>query len=220
MPAAADDRLMPEWVYPRKDLDWQKKIEDEFKIHPVTAKILVARGFTTLESINDFLYSQLPSLHDPSLLKGMDLAVARVIEAVSNNERIIVYGDNDVDGISGTTLLTEFLRELGGEAYFYLTNRNITRDDLIIESIPFAKEKRCRVMITVDCGVTAAEEIAQVTREGIDVIVTDHHEPSKALPKCHAMINPKQPGCTYPNRDITGVGVAFKLAHGVSTRYP
>ncbi len=212
----ASEELTLEWVYPRIDSDWQQKIMEEFKIDAVTAQILVSRGFTNLESIHDFLYAQLPSLHDPKLLLQMDKAVDRVIHALSQNEGILIYGDNDVDGISGTTLLTEFLRELGGEVFFYLTNRSITRDDLIIESIPYAKEMNCKLLITVDCGVTAVEEIAEVKRAGIDVIVSDHHEMGKTIPPFHAMVNPKQPGCKYPNRDITGVGVAFKLAHGIT----
>lgn len=206
------------WVYPREDPEWKEQIVREFHIHPVTAQVFVSRGFSTLDEINNYLYSQLPDLLDPFLLTGMDRAVTRVIQAISKKEPILVYGDNDVDGMTGTALLAEFLKSVGAEVFPFVANRGAQRDRLIVEALSFAEEKGCRVLITVDCGVTAGEEIAQITKKGIDVIVTDHHEPTAGLPDCIATLNPKLYDSSYPNRDITGVGVAFKLAHGLTNK--
>lgn len=205
------------WIYPEDKKDWMDEIVKEFHIHPVSAQVLVSRGFQSLSDIHHFLYSQLPDLHDPYLLNDMPAAVKRICDAIEKGEGILIYGDNDVDGMTGTALLTEFLRFIGARVEFYLTNPGVHRKNLIVEAIETAKDKDCTLMITVDCGVTAAAEIEQVIQHNIDVIVTDHHEPTDRIPHCVATLNPKLLNSTYPNRDITGVGVAFKLAHGISS---
>jgi single-stranded-DNA-specific exonuclease len=206
----------PLWVYPKVDPDWTKAIIKEFSIHPVTAQVLTTRGFSSLEDIHDYLYAKLPNLLDPHLFPDMDKAVNRVHEALKNKEPILVYGDNDVDGISGTVLLTEFLRFIGAEVYFYVPNRNSLRQSLMLDALDFAVKNKCRLLITVDCGITSADEMAEAVRLNVDVIITDHHEPTDRLPHCVATLNPKLQGSTYPNRELTGVGVAFKLAHGIT----
>ena len=145
----------------------------------------------------------------------MDQAVRRITEAMDNEEPVLVYGDNDVDGMTGTVLLTEFLQKIGAKAFAYLSNRSILRHNLYVDAVEYAVQHGCKLMITVDCGITAAAEIAQVVEQGIDVIVTDHHEPTDQIPLCVATLNPKLVGNTYPNRELTGVGVAFKLVHAV-----
>lgn len=206
----------PLWVYPKVDPDWTKSIIKEFSIHPVTAQVLTTRGFSSLEDIHDYLYAKLPNLLDPHLFPDMDKAVNRVHQALKNKEPILVYGDNDVDGISGTVLLTEFLRFIGGEVHFYVPNRNSLRQSLMLDALDFAVKNKCRLLITVDCGITSADEMAEASRLNVDVIITDHHEPTNRLPHCVATLNPKLEGSTYPNRELTGVGVAFKLAHGIT----
>jgi len=205
----------PLWVYPKNNPQWKEAIVKEFKIHPVTAQILVSRGFTTLEAIHDYLYAKLPDLHDPFLLSDMQKAVDRVCSAMANAETILIYGDNDVDGMTGTALLTEFFQDLGANVLFFVSNRGMHRENLIVEALDYALQNQCKLLITVDCGITAAAEIARVVQAGIDVIITDHHEPTGSIPECVATLNPKVPNNLYPNRDLTGVGVAFKLAHGV-----
>ena len=217
MPTAPSE-LGLRWVHPKEDPEWKQKIIKEFNLHPVTAQVLVSRGFSSLDAIHDFLYQQLPDLHDPQLLVEMDTAVDRICLALQKNEKIMIYGDNDVDGITGTALLTQFLRELGAETYFNLAGRNIQRNHYIVESLSDCQKNDCTLLISVDCGVTAVEEIRGMTSQGIDVIVTDHHEPAEELPLCTAILNPKVAGNKYPNLDITGVGVAFKLAHGLTNR--
>lgn len=208
----------PLWIYPKDDPAWKEAIVKEFKIHPVIAQILVSRGFTSLEAIHDYLYAKLPDLYDPFLLADMQLAVDRVCRAIAASENILIYGDNDVDGMTGTALLTEFFQDLGANVLFYVSNRGTHREYLIVEALEYAIQNNCKLLITVDCGVTAAAEIAKVAEQNIDVIITDHHEPTDTVPKCVATLNPKLNNNPYPNRDLTGVGVAFKLAHGVTNQ--
>lgn len=206
----------PLWIYPKLDPQWKESIIKEFKIHPVIAQILVSRGFTSLEEIHDYLYAKLPDLHDPFLLAGMQQAVDRVCKAIRDNENILIYGDNDVDGMTGTALLTEFLQGLGANVFFYVSTRGSSRQSLIVEALEYALKNQCKLLITVDCGITAAAEIAKVAENNIDVIITDHHEPTDKIPHCVATLNPKLLNNSYPNRDLTGVGVAFKLAHAIT----
>lgn len=206
----------PTWIYPIHQDEWKEQIIREFKIHPVIAQILVSRGFKSFEEIHDFLYAKLPDLHDPFLMAEMPQAVERVCKALYNKENILIYGDNDVDGMTGTTLLTEFLRDLGATVFFYVSNRGTSRQSLIVEALEYALANHCKLLITVDCGITAALEIAKVAAENVDVIITDHHEPTDKIPHCVATLNPKLLNNPYPNRDLTGVGVAFKLAHAVT----
>ena len=206
------------WVFPKEDPLFKEAITKEFKIHPVIAQVLISRGFTSLEEIHDYLYAKLPDLHDPYLLAEMPQAVDRVMLALQNKENILIYGDNDVDGMTGTALLTEFLQFMGANVFFYVSHRGMHRQSLIVEALEYALKNECKLLITVDCGVTAAAEIAKVVEHNVDVIITDHHEPTDKIPHCVATLNPKLLNNSYPNRDLTGVGVAFKLAHAITNQ--
>ncbi len=208
--------LDPVWIYPSTDPEWVKKIIKEFNIHPVTAQVLAARRFDSLDSIHEYLYAKLPNLHDPHLFPDMDLAVDRVLHALKHKQNILIYGDNDVDGITGTALLTEFLRYVGANVFFYVSNRTSLKQSLMLDALDYAVKNQCKLLITVDCGITAANEIAEAVKQNVDVIITDHHEPTAKLPHCIATLNPKLLDSTYPNRSLTGVGVAFKLAHALT----
>jgi len=208
----------PIWVPPKRNQDLKESIAREFKIHPVIAQILVSRNFTSMEQIHKYLYAKLPDLHDPFLMAQMPQAVERIIQAIDRKENILIYGDNDVDGMTGTALLTEYLRKVGAKVFFYLSGRTTPRQGIIIEALEYALKNSCKLLITVDCGITAANEIAQVVSNEIDVIITDHHNPTGVIPNCVATLNPKLEENRYPNRELTGVGVAFKLAHGITNR--
>ncbi len=206
----------PIWVYPSIDAEWVKEIITEFNIHPVTAQVLASREFKDLDEIHDFLYAKLPNLHDPHLFPDMDKAVERISQALKNHEAILIYGDNDVDGITAAALLTEFLTFIGAKVFYYVPNRNTLKQSVMLDAIDYALKNQCHLLITVDCGITSAKEIESAVSSHIDVIVTDHHEPTDKLPHCIATLNPKLRSSTYPNRDLTGVGVAFKLAHAMT----
>lgn len=208
----------PLWIYPKNEPLWKESIIKEFKIHPVTAQILVSRGLTSFEQIHKYLYAKLPDLYDPFLLGEMPEAVARICKAIRNKENILIYGDNDVDGMTGTALLTDFLELMNANVYFYVSSRGSSRRSLIVEALEYALQNQCKLLITVDCGITAAAEIAQVVEKNVDVIITDHHEPTDKIPHCIATLNPKLLNSPYPNRELTGVGVAFKLAHAVTNQ--
>lgn len=206
----------PLWIYPNLDEDWLKCIIKEFNIHPSAAEVLASKDFEDLDEIHEFLYGKLPNLLDPHLFPEMEKAVERVLLALQNKENILICGDNDVDGITAAALLTEFIQFLGGKVFYYVPNRNALRKSVFLDAIDSALANQCKLLITVDCGITSAEEIRQAVQQNIDVIVTDHHEPTATLPHCVATLNPKLLNSTYPNRELTGVGVAFKLAHGIT----
>ncbi|NGX51091.1 MAG: Single-stranded-DNA-specific exonuclease RecJ [Chlamydiae bacterium] len=206
------------WVYPNYKPEWCDSVIEEFNLHPAIAQVLISRGFSTFEEIYSYLYAKLPNLHSPDLFVQMDRAVERVEQALQNNENILIYGDNDVDGITGTTLLVEFLQQIGGNAYFFIPYRTSSNPSVITDALDYAIEKKCTLFITVDCGITAAKEIEEVVKRDIDVIISDHHEPTDKIPHCVATLNPKLVNSRYPNRELTGVGVAFKLAHAITNK--
>lgn len=205
----------PLWVEPPEDKEFMKSIVNEFHIHPVTAQFFITRKFQDLESIHQFLYAKLPNLIAPELFPDMQKAVDRILEAKKNREKILVYGDNDVDGMSSAALLIDFFQSIEIDAFYYVPNRSSLQRSIIIDALEYCQENQCTLMITVDCGITAADEIEEISHKNIDVIITDHHEPTAKIPKCTAIINPKLEKDAYPNRELTGVGVAFKLAHAI-----
>ena len=205
------------WVEPKIDEEMVEKISKEFHLQPVLAKILVNRKIIESGAIHSYLYGRLPDLHDPFLFAEMPNAVKRIARAIKEGETILVYGDNDVDGMTGIALLTEFLSSVGAKVLFHISNRAaLLRQSMILDALEFALRNECTLLITVDCGITAAEQIEEAVRHNIDVIVTDHHEPTDRIPNCVATLNPKLVKCSYPNRELTGVGVAFKLAHALT----
>jgi single-stranded-DNA-specific exonuclease len=155
----------PIWIYPDTDPAWTETIVREFNIHPVTAQVLASRGFKDVETIHDFLYAILPHLHDPHLFPDMEKAVERILTAFRTKENILIYGDNDVDGITAAALLTEFLRFTGLNVFYYVPNRNALKQSLILDALDYAKKNRCSLLITVDCGITAANEIRRVSKK-------------------------------------------------------
>lgn len=203
------------WVFPKEDSNLVKSFVLEFNIHPVMAQSLISRGYRKKQDVHQFLYAKLLYLHPPSLLLDIDKAVKRTYEALKAKERILVVGDNDVDGMSGTTLLVDFLRTLGMKAFFYIPNRTLSRAAILADACDYAVAQGCTLLITVDCGITAGPETRLLAEKNIDLIITDHHEPTEKIPHCVATLNPKLYNSTYPNRDLTGVGVAFKLAHAL-----
>jgi single-stranded-DNA-specific exonuclease len=213
---AAVDKIHPIWIYPEKGEKLLEEVISEFSIHPTTAQILLSRGLKTIADVHDFLYAKLPQLYDPELFPDMDKAVGRILEALKRKEAILIYGDNDVDGITAATVLTEFLRAVGARVFFDIPNRSVAKKSLMGNALASARKHQCTLLITVDCGITAAKEIEEVVKQGIDVIITDHHEPTSKIPLCVATLNPKLINSTYPNRELTGVGVAFKLAHALT----
>ena len=205
------------WEYPN-ELD-SRKI-DELKIQtglPETViRLLAARGAATKEEIELFLYPERSDYHDPFILKDMDKAVERITEAIVNREKIEIWGDYDVDGITSVAVLyLFFLKWLGLKAEYVIPNRETEGYGLSRKGVQEAASNGITLIITVDCGITSVNEVEYAKSLGVDVIITDHHEPDKELPAAYAIIDPKRTDCKYPFKHLAGVGVAFKLIQGI-----
>ncbi len=189
----------------------EAKLAAALQIRPLAARLLANRGLTTIEAAQDFLTPSLQRLHDPFLMRGMSEAVDRLFRGLQSQESIVIYGDYDVDGITATAVLSWFFRDIGVAVPYYLPHRMREGYGLNAEAIRKLADQRTRVLITVDCGITGYEEVQLARRLGIDVIVTDHHQVPPTLPDAVAVLNPHQPECEYPAKELSGVGVAFKL---------
>ena len=180
-------------------------------VPPLAALTLCARGLDTPEKARSFLDAGRGQLLEPRLMKDMDAAAARVRRALEQGEQIAVYGDYDVDGITATCLLTDFLRSEGGEVVPYIPDRMEEGYGLNREAVAALHAQGVGLIITVDCGITAVEEAAYAAALGVDVVITDHHECKEALPAALAVVDPRRPDCPYPFKCLAGVGVALKL---------
>ena len=192
----------------------EKKIallKEALKIHPVICNILVQRGIESFDEAKDFFRPHLSGLHDPWLMKDMDKAVERIIEAVSNKEKILVFGDYDVDGTTAVACMYQFFKKIYSQIDFYIPNRYREGYGVSKAGIDFAKENDFALIISLDCGIKSADVISYAKLLGIDFIVCDHHLPDSVLPPAVAILNPKQIDCNYPYKELCGCGVGFKL---------
>lgn len=189
---------------------------DSFGIDEKIAQIMINRGINSKEDIEMYISPDIYKLRDPFLLKDMDKAYKRIKLAIENNEKICVYGDYDVDGVSSTSLLMLYFDFIGYEVMYYIPNRLEEGYGLNIEAIEYLASKDIDLIITVDCGITSIKEVDFANEKGIDVIVTDHHECQLDLPNAVAVIDPKREDCTYPFKGICGCGVSLKLIHALS----
>ena len=179
---------------------------------PLCAAVLCARGVDTAPAASAFLAHGPDLLHDPFLLQDMEKAVERISRAIREQETVAVYGDYDVDGITATCLLTQFLRTLGGQVVSYIPDRTEEGYGLNNHAIDALARQGVTLIVTVDCGITAAQEVEYARALGVDVVITDHHQCKEVLPQAVAVVDPRRPDCSYPFPDLAGVGVALKLA--------
>jgi len=198
-----------------------EEVSKGITINEIVLQILMKRGLASVEDINKFLYGTIDDVYDPFLLKDMEKAVGRVKDAVANNETVLVHGDYDVDGVTSTALIGKALGTLGVANYLYLPERLKGGYGVSKKAVYYAREKKAGLIITVDCGISAYEEIDLAKSFGIDVIVTDHHRPAREdLPNAVAIVNPWRSDCSYPFKELSGVGIAYKLtkALGVGSK--
>ena len=221
----------------------QQQLERELNISSAAARMLVVRGIQTADEARAFVRPSLDNLHDPFLMKDMDKAVERLHQAITRGEKILIYGDYDVDGTTAVALMYRFLSGIGNRTAMPIGNRN-TDDEPISDiryplpaidyyipdrytegygvsqqGIDYAAAQGCSLIITLDCGIKAVEKIAYANSKGIDVIVCDHHTPGDELPAAVAVLNMKRHDCPYPYKDLSGCGVGFKLAQAYTQRY-
>lgn len=212
------------WTFPDagSSLPEQEKIKtlsDELSISPVLTEILVRRGVDTFERAKAYFRPALNDLHDPFLMDGMDQAVDRIVRAISNKEKLLVYGDYDVDGTNGTALLWTFLNSIQANVGYFIPDRIKDGYGLSVTGVERAKERGVQLLISVDCGITALKPVERARELGLDVIVCDHHEPADVLPDAFAVLDPLKPTCKYPYKTLCGCSVAFKLIQALS-RHP
>lgn len=183
----------------------------ELKIHPALCRILVQRGIDTYEKAKQFFRPQISDLHDPFLMKDMDKAVERILSAFSSNEKILVFGDYDVDGTTSVACMYQFLKQYHPQTEFYIPHRYREGYGISKAGIDFANQNQYTLIVSLDCGIKSIELIQYAKELGIDFIICDHHLPDDQLPPAVAILNPKQKDCNYPYKELCGCGVGFKL---------
>jgi single-stranded-DNA-specific exonuclease len=194
-------------------------LAEALKVHPVISRILVGRGIESFEEARNYFRPELSQLHDPFLMKDMDAAINRIRRAFAENEKILVFGDYDVDGTSSVALMVQFLNHVYRPVNisFYIPHRQREGYGVSKSGIDYAIQNDFRLVISVDCGIKSVNLVAYAKSNGIDFIICDHHLPDQDLPEAIAILNPKQKGCGYPYKELCGCGVAFKLISALST---
>lgn len=211
--------MLFEWVVPdQKNISDIKPISASHNIPEIISQILISRNIHTEEKLAGYIKPRLEDLYDPFLMKDMEKAVNRIIHALQVGENILIYGDYDVDGVTGVSILYDSLHRLGGKVAFYIPDRNMDGYGVSKSGVNKAKNTNVTLMITVDCGITANKEIKYAKEQGIETIVCDHHEVVDEEPEAFAVLDPKLKNCGYPFKELAGCGVAFKLLQGLCER--
>jgi single-stranded-DNA-specific exonuclease len=188
-----------------------KQLAGALGVSDSLANLMVQRSITTSEEARAFFNPSLDYLHDPFQMKDMNIAVDRISTAVKKNERILVYGDYDVDGTTAVALMYSFLKDQYSNVDYYIPDRYKEGYGVSFQGLDFAFQTNCKVVITLDCGIKAVEKVKYARSKGLDVIICDHHLPGDEIPKAVAVLDPKQPSCNYPYKELSGCGVGFKL---------
>lgn len=208
------------WINNYKHIDEEQvtKLAEEAEISRLLAKVFISRGILDSKFIRAFMRPDLSGIHDPFLMDGLDKAVGRILQAVEDQESILIYGDYDVDGIVGTSILYNYLTSIGAKVQYFLPDRMEDGYGLTESTVKRVKLLDASLMITVDCGITSVEEIDSLKQSGMQIIVTDHHECKEVVPDAYAVLNPHKPGCAYPFKELCGAAVALKLIQGLCIR--
>lgn len=199
------------WKIKHADPEQVRSLQHSLNIHPVLCSLLVQRGIDSFDKAKAFFRPSIVDLHDPWLMKDMDKAVERVLAAIDQEEKILVFGDYDVDGTTSVACMYRFLKDLHPEVEYYVPHRYREGYGVSKAGIDYAHENGITLIISLDCGIKSVELIRYAKTLGIDFIVCDHHLPDDELPDAVAILNPKQPGCNYPYKELCGCGVGFKL---------
>lgn len=209
------------WIVREYDAQRAAALAYALRISPIVAAVLLYRGCPDENAARGFLKPSYDQLHEPNLMLGMRQAVARLQQAISSGEQILVYGDYDVDGTTGTAVLLRALKLLGASTSFHVPHRFTEGYGIQQAALERAVSEGCKLAISVDCGIRAHEPLYWAREHGLDVIITDHHLPDEdeGVPPAYAVLNPNQRGCEYPDKNLAGVGVAFKLVHALFREY-
>ncbi|MBC8046836.1 MAG: single-stranded-DNA-specific exonuclease RecJ [Fimbriimonadaceae bacterium] len=199
------------WVIKSAEEEKISALQKELRIHPVLCKLLVQRGITDFNSAKVFFRPKLSDLHDPFLMKTMSIAIERIEKAIASNEKILIYGDYDVDGTTSVALVYSFFKNIYNNLDFYIPNRYTEGYGISLKGIDYAKENNCALVIALDCGIKANDKMEYANKLGIDFIICDHHIPGEEIPKANAVLDPHQADCSYPYKELSGCGIGFKL---------
>jgi len=203
---------------PQPDTDTINELASAINTDRVNATLLLQRGIADFDSAKAFFRPSLSLLHDPFLMKDMDKAVNRIITAIKNNEKILVYGDYDVDGTTSVALFYSYLKSINAQAGYYIPDRYAEGYGISFKGIDYAKENNFALVISLDCGIKANDKIDYANKLGVDFIICDHHLPGDELPKAFAVLDPKRKDCPYPFKELSGCGVGFKLAQALQNK--
>src|SRR5436190_4882730 len=216
-PAPSLKKKSKRWIVRERDETRTSRLASELGVSALVASLLVSRGYDDKEGAHAFLNPSLSQLHDPSLMLGMSAAVERLLHAIDNQQPILIYGDYDVDGTTGTAVLLRALNMLGATTGFHVPHRFTEGYGIRQEALQKAATDGYKLVVSVDCGITAHEPLHWARANDLDIIITDHHLPDKqeGSPPALAVLNPNQQGCSYPDKNLAGVGVAFKLIHAL-----
>jgi single-stranded-DNA-specific exonuclease len=207
------------WIFRESvDANAVEELTNSQNVPVPIAKVLVGRGITTPEAVHRFFHPSLEHLHSPWLMDGMDIAVARIEQALDRKELVWIHGDYDVDGTSSTAMMLHFLRGIGCQAQYFIPKRDQNGFGFTRDSVNEAAAAGAKLIITVDVGITATDAVAYAAEHGIDVIICDHHEPAEELPNAYAILDPIKPGCPYPFKYLAACGVVFKFIQAISER--
>ena len=208
-----------QWKYKLEpDSEIVKRLQNELDIPEKNAVLLAQRGITNFEEARRFFRPNLDDLHDPFLMKGMDVAITRIEKALQNNEKILVYGDYDVDGTTAVSIVYSYFKDFYEHVDTYIPDRYSEGYGVSIQGIDFAAENGFSLIIALDCGTKAADKIVYASEKGIDFIIGDHHTPGDVLPPAVAFLNPKQAECPYPYKELSGAGIGFKLIQALQQK--
>lgn len=205
------------WVAYNKDYSILNDMVHELGVSDLISRVLINRDIDSVEKGREFINANLEGMHNPYLMSDMDKAVNRVIDALEEQQKICIFGDYDVDGVTSTCILLKLLNKLESDVIFYLPNRIEEGYGLNKSAIDYLKNQDVDLIITVDCGIRAIDIVDYVNKNNIDIIITDHHECGDIIPNAYAVLNPHRIDCQYPFKELAGVGVAFKLAEAIAT---
>src|SRR5690554_412023 len=191
---------------------------EEVNLPRPLAVILAQRGIDSFESAKEYFRPSLERLYDPYMMKGMEKAVQRIINAIERKEKILIYGDYDVDGTTSVALMYDFLISVYPNISYYIPDRYNEGYGISIDGIDYAADNSFSLVIALDCGIKAIDKIDYANEKGIDFIICDHHLPGDSLPAAYAILDPKQPDCNYPFKDLSGCGVGFKLIQALAPK--
>ncbi|GAA4273383.1 single-stranded-DNA-specific exonuclease RecJ [Aquimarina gracilis] len=205
-------------IKPKPDTSKVNELAKALNVDTIIASLLAQRGIETFEQAKKFFRPSLEDLHDPFLMKDMDLAVLRIQKAITNEENIMVYGDYDVDGTTSVALLSSYLQTLHPQITTYIPDRYAEGYGVSYQGIDYAHDNDISLIIALDCGIKAIEKVAYAKTKGIDFVICDHHRPGNKIPDAAAVLDPKREDCDYPYKELCGCGVGFKLIQGLASK--